>query len=1110
MTDIIGGRYEIREQLGAGGAGTVYRVVDRALGREVALKLLTGEAGDLAVEFTLLARLNHPHVLRVYDYGHSEGRPYFTMDLLEEATPLSVDDSWGQFFQFLRGLDYIHAQGIVHRDIKPANVLVSGGQVQLADFGLASPQARGGTMFYAAPEQFAGETPDHRSDLYAVGLMLYERAYGAHKHPFLGRFYDALQEAARPPGGMETGPLWDIIRACLERDPAARPDTAGELLLQLSDTLGLGEPLETAETAMAWVQPGTFVGREAELAQLDGWFEAGEAVMAVTGASGVGKSRLAREWGRRLLTAGKIETVVSANSFEEILIAALQQLPGQQRESLRRELLLRSRVEDIELTIFQVLRALPGPVLLLLDEYHQIDEAARQHLTRLTTLCAEEKLAVCFVWVGQALTASEQVLRLSELDRAVSQAVLAGILPGLTLEAAQIVAGHCGGNPAFMEETARALVGRGSVIKTRRGWHLPAGKALPAGAVLPDSDSLTELALSRLAGTARPVRGLLDIAAVLGDRFPVALFEQLTGSSLSVLERHNYIRADEGEARFVSGLLARTLYGQIDPGQRKLLHHRAAEWYLQQCEDDVVALARHFLRSEDERAAEYATRASHQARKALKFHEALKWYGLAASLGADNDQQWEIVLGKDDVWRQLADAAGQNRALAEMVRLANTPARKAVYYNRLARLKWETGHLNQSLAAAKKALAAARSAKDSGEEAKALTGQAQVYYNIGRLIDAQLALDKGLALEISEETRAHMLNMQGSVAAMLGKTQQADEYYRRALVLRRQLGDRWGEALTLVNIGRVAGDKGDFSVALARLEEALALWAVIGDPVSAAIAHVNLGDTARRIGNFGLARKHLNLAADTFGTHGRDDGVFHARHNLAGVMLDCGELERAEETLKDLLAASEGRDMALLLTDLAYLYLQRGDSAQAEAAAQEAAGLWRADDNRPNYHIAAALLAAAGGRADLEAWRDLINNGLNGSENPPYMAWYWWYRALRGGSEDSAQLSLRRGVADLFEQAGRLTNMEHRRTFMSAPPLSGDLLQAWQTTVLGSEGNGRAAAWSGLELWQLRLNDLARLHLDYVLDEIEAGRFEPDEAELARIERAYVEIYELE
>jgi hypothetical protein len=305
-------------------------------------------------------------------------------------------------------------------------------------------------------------------------------------------------------------------------------------------------------------------------------------------------------------------------------------------------------------------------------------------------------------------------------------------------------------------------------------------------------------------------------------------------------------------------------------------------------------------------------------------------------------------------------------------------------------------------------------------------------------------------------------------------------------------------------------------VALARLEEALALWGVIGDPVSAAITHVNLGDTARRIGNFGLARKHLNLAVDTFAAHGRDDGVFHARHNLAGVMLDCGEFERAEENLKELLATSEGRDMALLLTDLAYLYLRRGDTAQgedraqAEAAAQEAAGLWQADDNRPNYHIAAALLAAAGGKVDLDAWREMINNGLSGSENPSYVAWYWWYRAFREDNEDSAELSLRRGLGDLFEQAGRLTNMEHRRTFVSAPPLSGELLDAWQTTVLENEGNGRAATWSGLELWQLRLNDLAQLNLDYVLDEIEAGRFEPGEAELERIERAYVEIFELE
>ncbi len=1106
MTDVIAGRYEITDTLGAGGAGAVYRVTDRALDRDVALKLLTGQAGDLAVEFTLLARLNHPHVLRVYEFGHSEGRPYFTMDLLEGAAPLSVDESWGQFFQFLRGLDYIHAQGIVHRDIKPPNVLVSGGQVYLADFGLASPQARGGTRFYAAPEQFAGESLSSRSDLYAVGLMLYERAYGARQHPFGNRFTDSLTQPPRPPQGREAGPLWDVIRACLERNPAARPDSAAEILLSLNEVLGLDEPLETPETALAWVQPATFVGREAQLEQLDGWFEQGERVVAITGEGGVGKSRLAREWSHRLLTAGRIATVVPADSFEDILTAGLQQLPGSQRETLRRELLLRSRVEDIAVTISQVLRALPGPVLLVLDEYHRLDQHHHKRIGRLTALCAEEKLPVWFVWVGQGLAADEQVVRLVDLEPRPAQAVLTSMLPGLDPEAAQLVADHCGGNPAVMEETARALVSGGSVVKTRRGWRLP------AGATLPGSESLTELALSRVSATARPVRQLLDIAAVLGERFPVAVFELIAGSSPAVLERHNFIRLAEDEAVFRSGLVAQTVYEQLDEAQRLRVHQQVARWYEQHRPQDVAALAHHLLKSGDERAAEFALKAGHQARARLRFHEALKWYGLATNLQPDNEQQWEIALGEDEVWRQLGDRGGQDRALAKMVRLAHSPGRKAVYHNRLARLKWETGHYNQSLAAARQALAAAGSARDRGEEAKALAGQAQVYYNTQRWIEARQALDRGLALEVGDDIRAHMLNMAGSVAAELGETEPADDYYRRALVLRRQIGDRWGEALTLGNIGRVAGDKGDFSVAMARLEEALALWDQIGDPVSAAITHVNLGDAARRTGNFGLARKHARAAIVAARAHGRQDIVFHARHNLAGVRLDSGELERAEETLKALLADTEaGREMALLLTDLAHLYLCRDDARQAGQMAEQAARLWKEDGNRPNYHVAAALRAAAGGEPDLEAWRELVSTGLSGSENPAYMAWYWWYRGMGvARKEGSARLSLRRGMESLLAQAGLLTNMQHRRTFMTAVPLAGELLDAWQQAVLDEAGHGRDAAFSGLELWQLRLNELARDSLDYVLDEIEAGRFDPEEAEMERLERAYMEVYELE
>jgi serine/threonine protein kinase len=206
----IAGRYTVQSTLGEGGAGVVYRVHDRVRGTDVALKLLTGAAGDssgslsclhlsvrhrwlrhagqgaslawppahpagsrqpvpwtgrqgrladrpgraggqaehsLAGEFTLLSRLNHPHVLRVYDYGHYESKPYYTMALLSEAVPLTPEVEWAYFFQFLRGLDYVHAQGIVHRDLKPANVLVSGGRAYLTDFGLAAG-AQGGTLLY--------------------------------------------------------------------------------------------------------------------------------------------------------------------------------------------------------------------------------------------------------------------------------------------------------------------------------------------------------------------------------------------------------------------------------------------------------------------------------------------------------------------------------------------------------------------------------------------------------------------------------------------------------------------------------------------------------------------------------------------------------------------------------------------------------------------------------------------------------------------------------------------------------------------------------------------------------------------------------------------------
>lgn len=203
--------YQLQEQLGEGGMGTVFRAVHLLNRQPVALKLIAmtpaaegssmpssqasySEAGlelrlALAREFQTLASLHHPNVIRVQSYGFDDRRgSYFTMELLENAESIlkteasTTEDKALLIAQVLRALSYIHHRGVIHRDVKPGNILVVGGEVKLLDFGIASKKAEhadlAGTLEYMAPELLRGAAPSVQSDLYAVGLILHQLLTG--------------------------------------------------------------------------------------------------------------------------------------------------------------------------------------------------------------------------------------------------------------------------------------------------------------------------------------------------------------------------------------------------------------------------------------------------------------------------------------------------------------------------------------------------------------------------------------------------------------------------------------------------------------------------------------------------------------------------------------------------------------------------------------------------------------------------------------------------------------------------------------------------------------------------------------------------------------------
>ena len=269
------GNYRILAELGRGGMGTVYRVRDTRLDRDVALKLLPDESliGKESLDrFRREARaasgLNHPHICTVYDAGEADGVPFIAMELVEGQTlaqsigsrPLRIETVLRLGAQICDALQFAHEKGIVHRDLKPSNIFVtSRGDVKLLDFGLAKeiypetvsgtattlsadithPGRLLGTVAYMSPEQAQGKPLDARTDLFSFGAVLYEMTTGSRAFPgdsSASVIADLLRGEPRPPRALnsEVPPdLQSIIAKALEKNPADRYQSAKELMVDL-------------------------------------------------------------------------------------------------------------------------------------------------------------------------------------------------------------------------------------------------------------------------------------------------------------------------------------------------------------------------------------------------------------------------------------------------------------------------------------------------------------------------------------------------------------------------------------------------------------------------------------------------------------------------------------------------------------------------------------------------------------------------------------------------------------------------------------------------------------------------------------------------------------
>jgi predicted ATPase len=605
--------YELLEVLGRGGMGIVYKARDTRLGRYVALKLLPpGAARDQSPlsrfrrEARAASALNHPAICTLYAISENQGRQFLVLEWVEGQTLRALSEQAPDlarllpiFRQVAEALSVAHEAGIVHRDIKPENLMVRpDGYVKVLDFGLArllpAPAASGtalsegltdpgtqlGTANYMSPEQVRAEPADRASDIFSLGLVMYELATG--RHPFkadaaFATMSAIVNETSLSPRRLNPeipAPVEALILQMLEKHPLRRP-TAAEVAEVLGELTGRGAG--TPAVAAAPPEARQTVGRDRERATLSDAFESAAAgrgqLLCVTGEPGIGKTTLVEYFLVELASGGKphgsargrcSERLAGAEAYLPVLEALDGVLRGSAGEAAARTMPLLApawyaRVapasagdpgaaegratppaaatqEQLKREMLAFLEELSRvrPLVLFLDDVHWADASTVDLLAYLGARCAGLRLLVLLTYRPTELLLGLhpfvpvqlelqrhgycREVPLGFLGRAEVESYLGLAFPRhrLSAEFIDVIHAQTEGSPLFLVDLLRYLRDRGVIAEGPGGWGLAEGVP-DLWRELPESvRSLIQKKLDRLGEVDRR---LLSVASVQGYEF---------------------------------------------------------------------------------------------------------------------------------------------------------------------------------------------------------------------------------------------------------------------------------------------------------------------------------------------------------------------------------------------------------------------------------------------------------------------------------------------------------------------------------------------------------------------------------------------------------------
>ncbi|MBI4482549.1 MAG: sigma 54-interacting transcriptional regulator [Acidobacteria bacterium] len=724
---LIQGRYRIVRRLGRGSTGVVYLVEDTwSDDRPITLKkfsqLSPGKRlrDGFAQEFRFLKELRHPNLVAVHDFGvmGKAETPFFTAEYVEgkdlffstESAPL--DDLYPLIVEVCRALEYIHSKGVLHGDLKPENILVREGpgpRVKLVDFGLARmlpwrpSSGISGTLHYCAPEILLGTPTDHRADLYALGMVLYQVV--ARRLPFEERDVAYLVQKQinvlpERPGFFREGlssALEELILKLVAKRPEDRFAGANEVIEALNAGLGTRFELETRATEESYVFSGHFVGRIREMKllreELDRLQEEGTGkVLLISGESGVGKSRLLQEMqilGQLRGLSVYVGSCYAGNTFSafrEIFHYLLRSAQGDPRPEAGVPEQLASWISPPSIPAVPVLRgerenllvqaagwlareASHRPLILHLHDLHQADELSMELLQYIANVLKSSALLVCATYREEESTPRlSRFIQVNKAEGILQELVLEPLDRDNTFRLIRSMFGRCAfpgdfldlvyreteGNPFYVEECMKSLVADRTLAKTRGLWRIHVSELSELS--LPDTVARAFVRrLNRLSGEAQQVASSL---ALFHQPAPFAWLRDVTEmedgalrAALGELQHRQVVLARPDEDRvlydFKHQQMKSWLYGSLETNDRLRAHLRIGtvlEDLLKRegtLKEHVLEVAHHFRQADHkEKLRGYALGAAEQLRTLYAHEEALGWYRVALPLlGPEEDER---------------------------------------------------------------------------------------------------------------------------------------------------------------------------------------------------------------------------------------------------------------------------------------------------------------------------------------------------------------------------------------------------------------------------------------------------------------------------------------